>query len=560
MPLVSDIIQAYRDLGQAQAQGSLAQGKIWGGALQSIGEMAGNYPEEARKAQVLKFQTDEIKRQQAGRQALSAAIKQFTTADPQTGKPQTDHEAVANAVAQAGFPDQANAWLKVASENSEALDKLAASTYGHAKQVRETIGDLAYSAKDPESFAAGLGLLASTPGGGLDEQTAHQIADQVTQGGSDALEAVRAKYLPFSPRYQAEQTKKQEILKAGPDETVTTRERVESGQPPLLTGGPKRTTNEWEAWQSATAKANGVANFADLPADVQQKAIEDFKTKATGEPSLQSENVLLDGKPAMVTFNPKTGKRFDGQGNDVTERVKPMPPAALQVQNAPMPEVTLNAREKAIAADLAYGGMTFSQFRSLYPSRSGAGTPVKEAIYGLAKDLNPAFEPAQFELGYRLAGNPQIRQRLVAIDSLSPVIDQAEALADQVGNSDVPAFNRLLQGAKFQIGNKAVTNFRQMQTLLGDEVGNALGVGTGSDLKTRLGLDIVNPNLSPANFRSTMEQLRTVLGQRKQALLGTMGPYGQAPPSTTPQQAPAAPAGWKYVPKPGGGWTAVPDR
>ena len=57
--------------------------------------------------------------------------------------------------------------------------------------------------------------------------------------------------------------------------------------------------------------------------------------------------------------------------------------------------------------------------------------------------------------------------------------------------------------------------------------GNALGVGTGSDLKTRLGLDLVNPNLGPKDFLDTMQQLRTVLGARKDNLLQTMGPYGR---------------------------------
>lgn len=65
-----------------------------------------------------------------------------------------------------------------------------------------------------------------------------------------------------------------------------------------------------------------------------------------------------------------------------------------------------------------------------------------------------------------------------------------------------------------------------MQILLGDEVGNALGIGTASDLKTRLGLDLVNPNLSPANFKATMDQLRTVLDARRSELGRQMGIYG----------------------------------
>ncbi len=78
-----------------------------------------------------------------------------------------------------------------------------------------------------------------------------------------------------------------------------------------------------------------------------------------------------------------------------------------------------------------------------------------------------------------------------------------------------------------------------MQILLGDEVGNALGVGTGSDLKTRLGLDLVDPNISAANFKATMGQLRDVLQARKAELVRQMGVY--APDQQ--QSAPSAPAG-----------------
>ncbi len=83
-----------------------------------------------------------------------------------------------------------------------------------------------------------------------------------------------------------------------------------------------------------------------------------------------------------------------------------------------------------------------------------------------------------------------------------------------------------------------------MQILLGDEVGNALGIGTASDLKTRLGLDLVNPNLSPANFKATMDQLRSVLDTRRSELGRQMGIYGDVAKPAAAGGAPgsAAPA------------------
>ncbi len=197
------------------------------------------------------------------------------------------------------------------------------------------------------------------------------------------------------------------------------------------------------------------------------------------------------------------------------------------------PNAELTPAMEKVANDLAYGKLAFSQFRTLTGYSRNMGQ--KLAIYQKAAELNPNFEPAQFEAGYKLYANPQIRQRLVAIDALGPVIDKIEGLAQKADLTNLPAVNKALSAAKFQLGNTTITNYRQLQTLLGDEVGNALGVGTGSDLKTKLGLDLVNPNLGPKQFMETMGQLRDVLNARKAAILPMFGPYGQQQSGAPPQ-------------------------
>lgn len=253
----------------------------------------------------------------------------------------------------------------------------------------------------------------------------------------------------------------------------------------------------------------------------------------------QAEWGVVDGKQVAISFDPTSGKRYDAAGNDVTAKVKPIPPASLQIQNQPPPTIAPGSPDYKIAQKLASGQLTFTQFRGLYPNRaSDAG--LKRAVYDMASELNPNFNPAQFEIGFKMASNPQINQRVVAINSLYPVIDQIEALSQQVPRGDIQAFNRLLIGGKVQIGNRKAITFQQLKTLLGDEVGNALGVGSGSDLKTKIGLDLVNANLGDGSFQDTMEQLRNVLGARRDALVQTMGPYGgnAAPPPAPKTEAP----------------------
>lgn len=55
------------------------------------------------------------------------------------------------------------------------------------------------------------------------------------------------------------------------------------------------------------------------------KALFTAPNKPVAAKSLQSKEVLLDGKPAMVNFDPADGT-YNLQGQDVTDRVKPIPP------------------------------------------------------------------------------------------------------------------------------------------------------------------------------------------------------------------------------------------
>lgn len=205
-----------------------------------------------------------------------------------------------------------------------------------------------------------------------------------------------------------------------------------------------------------------------------------------------------------------------------------------------------NSCRRAVRTSSTYSSRLSNVTALLAPPGSNS-IVLHIGIYNTARQLNPDFEPAQFELGFKMAGNPQIAQRVVAINAINPVMTRMEELIDKSGNTDIPALNSLLNAAKFQLGNQTVTNFRQLQTLLGDEIGNALGVGTGSDLKTKLGIDLVNPNLSPGNFRANMEQARAALQQRRNELYKIQGPYApkdsQAPPPATAPATTPAPQG-----------------
>lgn len=504
----NNVSRILENLGNAQSRGSLIQGANLSGYLQDLGQTIALAPERALRQKQIEAQTADLQslaqeRQfkqgqyaeaQKGQAALVQALQDPANSDPQTGR--VDHRRVAQAVGRVS-PATADAYLTQALKHEELWNNLADES---AKQDQRSI-DAAYrSLKDvsnPEEADAVLALNAHSGSRAITGDIADQL-QQAIRSGPDALAALKQHLYAQTTEGQADTVARRkaateaaaklaEPMKVGPDEQVI----IPGTKEVIATGLPR----------SQTPK------------------------------SLQSENVLLDGKPAMVTFDPLTGKRTNAAGEDVTARVKPMPPASM-VYPPPAAAATVQIKpgtpEYKVAQDLASGKLTFAQFRTL--TAYGRDVGKKMAIYQTAAELNPEFTPAQFELGFKMASNPQFRNRLVAINALGPVIDQIDTLAQQVGNSDLPTFNKFLQGAKFQIGNRSVTNFRQLQVLLGDEVGNALGVGTGSDLKTRLGLDLVNPNLGPQQFADTMQQLRSVLDARKAEILRQMGMYAPEQP------------------------------
>ena len=177
-----------------------------------------------------------------------------------------------------------------------------------------------------------------------------------------------------------------------------------------------------------------------------------------------------------------------------------------------------------LAQDLAYGRMTFSQFRTIFAYSRDA--QAKQALYFKASQLNDQFNPAQFEMGFKFASNPKVQTALAAVDNVLPNLQRAVDLSDQITRYDEPAVNDILAKVRFQMGNQKVSNFRQLQKILGDEIGIALGAGGMTDMKLQLGLDIVDPNLSPETFFSNMQQVQDYLISRKRSWLNQMGIYG----------------------------------
>ena len=521
--------QGLQQAAEAQARAQANSAQVWGGALAGIGQTIAQVPQQIQQQktaqienQVRQAQLGQLQESMAAQQRANAVIAKL----PKNPDGTFPTDQLIQQLAGANVPLAGQERFATTVDN---LNKITTSFNGAKQQHLVKAAQLILDSSGDQSITPDslhLTVAALKPTGLITDADEEAFVKAMAQPGLDPTAMLKG------------------IIKSGTEPMKPT--AIGAGGL-LLPGGqvvppqarPPEPGTGQHVINGQLVGPNGERIGQPVPPQ-----------KEPAAKALQRASVLVDGKPTEVLVDPDptaAQKVFDLDGRPVANaaaRIKPIPPAsaASAASGATPAPIKPGSPEYQAAKDLASGKLTFPQFRTLVAYSRDAGK--KLAIYQLASELNPEFNPSQFELGFKMASNASFRNRLVAINALNPVIDQVDALAQQVGNTDVPAFNKVLQSAKFNIGSRPVTNFRQMQILLGDEVGNALGVGTASDLKTRLGLDLVNPNLGPKQFADTMEQLRAVLGARKADILKQMGLYApeQAAPATPPNPGVTPPA------------------
>ena len=105
-------------------------------------------------------------------------------------------------------------------------------------------------------------------------------------------------------------------------------------------------------------------------------------------------------------------------------------------------------------------------------------------------------------------------------------IDTIISLSNDATRSGVTAVNKIVLPAKYQVGDKSVAKFDQAQQLLADEISGVLGYGSGTDMKLKLGIDVIDGNLDPDTFVSNMEQHREFLQKKKFSLRSIKRKFG----------------------------------
>jgi hypothetical protein len=139
---------------------------------------------------------------------------------------------------------------------------------------------------------------------------------------------------------------------------------------------------------------------------------------------------------------------------------------------------------------------------------------MREAI----TNVDPNFDFVASDAGAKAVSAAWYQKAVSAVNNVLPNIDNIIKISNEADRSGLPAANKLTNELNFQLGNTTISSFRQAQQLIGDELGLALGAGAMSDMKLELGLNIVDPNLSPKQFAINMERIKEFLNNRKKSL------------------------------------------
>lgn len=275
------------------------------------------------------------------------------------------------------------------------------------------------------------------------------------------------------------------------------------GLRPIIGGGPKKATGEFGAYLRAFLLKQGFTE-ANAPPDLVMKATTDYANKSKDPADLEQIRALRGLTIAMTQQKIEDMKAKQG-----TQTVDYQP----------------GTREYKMAQDLAYGALTLPQLRTLL----GRGADSKKLdIYYKATQLNPEFNPAKFELGYKFAGDPSVQKQLAALDNVKNGVDDLLKFSDQAQRSGAPLLNKYLLPGGIAVGSKKYSNFKTAQTAFADELSGALGFGGATDMSKKMGFDMTDPNLSPDAFASAVQSVIVPFLERKRnSLLTNMGVYGE---------------------------------
>ena len=482
-------------IGEAQARAAQTSGDAWGRAISGIGQTLGAIPQQIQQ-----------QKQQATQQALQTRLTESQIGSAEALTQQRQQETA-----------QAKA-------DREALDKVFATPGGLEKALEATPGHLRDQVMK-------------------DYQQANTLAKQAREA-SDAARKQRLEYLGamasrirannYDPGYALGVLHHARNTFADDPQFIEQVDQMRMGvieQPESI-----REPVDWAIANSSFREELKPKAPIKLGAGETLLESETFKplvTAPTAPASMQSENVLLDGKSAKVNFNPKTGKYLLPDGSDVSERVKPIPPQAAV-------NVGLAKDDASAIADAIEAGAQPPDTAGLFRLAGPVRAELARRGYDYTK-ANLDYQGAKRFVS-TLNGPQQTRLRQ-AISTASNSLGVIEDLATQWEGGKFPLLNRaqLTAATNGALGSQAQQIATNLQAQITDVVSELGNVYMGGNSPTDHALQLAGKNLSAdwtkAQLLSAVKLARENLRIRANSMT-SLGAAGMGGAIVTPEADP----------------------
>jgi hypothetical protein len=469
--------RALRASATAEANATLASGQAWAGAAQNIGQIIGAIPQQIQQQ----------KTAQQEQQVRDLQLKQATRADENATIVEHTKKAMAGLMNDPsvlnddgtfnlkGISDKLSQMpsgssgpvqpidLKTLADTIDPINKsiLEAKENGLKYQQMKAnamaglaAGALRLGKADGNYFShAASALAAAQKSGLLTEQEATQTLTQLVEHRENIPQVLE----DFVARSNVPN------VKLAPGDTLV------SGVDPtqVLANGAAKPKTQAELAADASNPSSPTAK---------QSAAALQLLKAPKEPNAQAKEFELDHKLVMGAFVPDAkGGRYFYNGEDVTgDRVKPVPPASVQVMNA---AGNVKPEDDPVAKAIA-------DYRVPPPSPRSMTSPEGEALMRRVSVLNPDYDASQFPTRQKMRQAFTSGAQGQAINSLNTAIihlDQFVDVAKALDNGNFRPGNEFFNRIKATFGDSAPTNFDGLKTIMSGELASAFKKSGATD-------------------------------------------------------------------------------
>lgn len=450
-----DLIRLQREQSaEGQRRAGEIQAQMWGNLGQTINQGVANISNAVAQKPAVEQQKVKLADAQAlaaGQQQLDTLMKPYQPVGPQeegAGPAAAQHPyldanglydvpKLTSALAATGIAHLAPELLKSAESINESITKHQATQAKLGADTAVLYGDMADGvAKMKKSgipFDKALDL-AAAPGLAtqrFDPQQFAQMKATLLSLPSDQQDAALGSLMDAAAKVAGNETLGKDAQKLDRYGRV-----VASNVVPDKLGAADL---EKAAMDAYGRQASGTATPADLSTITAWEKTHPHP--AAPVESAQTKSMLLDGKPAELTWEPKTKQWHDASGGiieNAATRIKPIPSASAVAINAG--QLSDVAMEQAARKYLETG--------ILPPGFGTAGTVQKTAIMNAAAKLDPQAALARNQATFKadsanLTNLQKTEGTLSAFENTAGKnLDQFLALADKIPDTGIPWLNR----------------------------------------------------------------------------------------------------------------------